>query len=150
RPGDRQRERHRLRGKGIEHGGNPLLVEQREARHQHRAGQQVGDVVAVHASTPRLRNASRMAMKPNTKATPTKSGRRKTRILAMLPSHRPSRAAHSTILAVQAASPISQPAGPAAAGAMPNGANRQTSSEKYSTSFRWLAASISARCRPEY
>ncbi len=33
---------------------------------------------------------------------------------------------------------------------MPNGKNRQASSEKYSTSLTAAAASIMARCRPEY
>ena len=33
---------------------------------------------------------------------------------------------------------------------MPNGTNRQASSEKYSTSLSAAAASIMARCRPEY
>ena len=114
RPGDGQRQRDRLRGEGVEHGGDALLVEQREARHQHDAGQQVGDLVGVvHASTPRVRNASRMARKPKTKAMPTKSGRRKTRILAMLTSHTPSSAAPASSLAVQAASPIAQPPTPA-------------------------------------
>src|SRR4029077_19823627 len=97
-------QRNRLRGEGVEHGGDTFLVEQREARHQHDASQQMGDLVGLaHASTPRVRNASRMAMKPNTKAMPTKSGRRKTRILAMLTSHTPSRMAPASSLAIQAA-----------------------------------------------
>ena len=55
-------------------------------------------------------------MKPNTKATPRKSGSRNTRILAMLTSQTPSSAAHSRIFAVHASSPTSQPDRPAAAG----------------------------------
>src|SRR3954449_3083010 len=131
RPGDSERERDRLRGEGIEHRGDALLVEEREARHQHRAGQQMGDFVGVvHSPAPPVRNASRMARKPKMKATPTKSGRRKTRILALLTSQMPSSAAPPSSFAVQASNPSSQPPTPAVAGAMPKGANRQISSDR--------------------
>src|SRR5262249_50151349 len=129
--GNGQRERDRLCGEDAQHRSDALLIEQCKAHHQHGAGEQMRDFIRmVHASTPRLRNASRMARKPNTKAMPTKSGKRKTRILAMLTSHTPSRAAQARIFIVQAARPTAQPDRPAAAGAMPKGANRQISSDR--------------------
>ena len=95
-----ERQQHGLRGEGVQHREDAVLVEQREARDQHHARQEVGDIIGtIHRSTSLDRNARRMARKAKMKALPRNSLTRNTRILAMLTSQTPRAMAASVSLA---------------------------------------------------
>src|SRR5208283_565582 len=90
-PGDRERQHDRLEGECVEQRIEAVLVEQHETHQHEAAGEQMRDVEgeAFHFSV--LDTNSRSApRKPSISAAPTKSGTRKTRILAMLVSNTPS------------------------------------------------------------
>ena len=90
-PGDRERQHDRLQGEHVEQRVEAVLVEQQEAHQHQAAGEQVRDVEgeALHFSVLDT-NRSSAPKKPSISAAPTKSGTRKTRILAMLVSNTPS------------------------------------------------------------
>ena len=90
-PGDRQRKHDGLRGEDVEQRIEAGLIEQHEADQHQAAGQQMREVEseASHFSVLDT-NSSSAPRKPSIRAAPTKSGTRKTRILAMLVSNAPS------------------------------------------------------------
>ena len=104
--GDGERKDHGLHGEDVQHAGDPVLVEEQEARDHHRTGQEMGEVEgqARHQSTRETKRRS-VPRKLRTRAPPKNSGTRKTRILAIAFS-KPARAAPSiAILAIQARIP---------------------------------------------
>ena len=130
-PGHRQRQNDRLCREGIEDGEDAVLVEQGEARHQHEAGEKVRDIVGVvHASTPRVRKASRMARKANTKATAEEFADAEHAHLgdAHLPRAQQHGANSELHQPGRSADRATRPR-PALAGAMPNGSEQADSSE---------------------
>ena len=90
-PGDREGQHYRLQSEDVEQRIKAVLIEQHEADQHQAAREQMGDVKreALHFRV--LETNSRSApRKPSISAAPTKSGTRKTRILAMLLSNTPS------------------------------------------------------------
>ena len=90
-PGDRQRQHDRLQREDVEQRVKAVLIEQHEADQHQAARQQMRDVEgeALHFRVLETNNSS-APRKPSIRAAPTKSGTRKTRILAMLVSNTPS------------------------------------------------------------
>src|SRR5215475_11399075 len=139
---------HRERFKNRE---NAILVNQRKADNKHQTSKEMGDIIGVcHPSTSWVRKDNRMARKAKMNAILRKSLTRNTRIFAMLTSHTPRAIAPPAIFIRKKARPASQAGTPAPAGAIPKGTKRQAISDMYARSRNWPAASIRARCRPEY
>ena len=90
-PGDRQRQNDRLQREHVEKRIKAVLIEQDEADEHEAAGEQMGKVEGetFHQRLAETKR-SNTARKPSMRATPTKSGTRKTRILAMVVSNRAS------------------------------------------------------------
>ena len=90
-PGDRQRQHDRLQREDVEQRIEAVLIEQHEADQHQAAGEKMRDVEgeALHFRVLET-NSSSAPRKPSISAAPTKSGTRKTRILAMLVSNTPS------------------------------------------------------------
>ena len=90
-PGDRQRKHDGLQREDVEQRIKTVLIEQHEADQHQAAGEKMRD---VEGETLHFRvletNSSSAPRKPSISAAPTKSGTRKTRILAMLVSNTPS------------------------------------------------------------
>ena len=84
-PGDRQGQHEGVQGKGVEQRVEPVLRDQQEADQHQPAGEQMGDVEgeAVLIYSVLDTNSSSVPSRPSISAAPTKSGRRKTRILAI-------------------------------------------------------------------
>src|SRR5947209_19870545 len=91
-PGDGDRHDERVHGEGVDEPGEPVLVEEHEAREHQRAGAEVGDVEgeAVHQPICEETKRSSVASSPSISAAPRKSLTRKTRILAISVSNTPS------------------------------------------------------------
>src|SRR5258706_3528147 len=150
-PGHRNRHHQRVQGEGIDEPGHAGLVEEHQADEHQPAGEEVGDVEGerAHHAT-RETNRSRIASTPSISAAPRKSETRKTRILAIAVSNTASIRPAAASFAAYAARPARYAARPCPETAIPQGAKRQGITETYSSSLTKEAASMSARCLPEY
>jgi hypothetical protein len=90
-PGHGESQHHRLQCEDVQQRIKAVLIKQHEADQHQTARQEMGDVEgeALHFRV-LVTNNSNAPRKPSIRAAPTKSGARKTRILAMLVSNTPS------------------------------------------------------------
>ena len=90
-PGDRERKHDGLQREDVEQRIEAVLIEQHEADQHQAAGEKMRDVEGKTLHFRVLETNRRSAPRnPSISAAPTKSGTRKTRILAMLVSNTPS------------------------------------------------------------
>src|SRR5260370_7424558 len=106
-PGHRQRENDGLQREDVEKRVEAVLIEQHEADEHEAAGEQMGKIEAetLHQRLPETKR-SKTARNPSISATPTKSGTRKTRILAIVVSNSASSAPATASLTIYASTPI--------------------------------------------
>src|SRR3974390_2948536 len=99
-PCDSQRKDGGLNGEGVQHGKHAILIDEREADHEHQPGKKMryGIGLGNHPSSSWVRNDSKIARDAKINATPKNSLTRKTRILAILTSHIPRAMAPISIL----------------------------------------------------